>query len=258
MNTFSVLVLGFDAYSKCWPLFATFYDKQPFDAPCYFVSSEIPLKGSKTIQPILTNGDLSFSTRVNAGLDKIETPYTMVLLEDFLLYKRPDDALMLSLIDEMVKVDADFVLLDDFKSRVKDRRYKESNILKYTIDKSSKYLFSLRPSIWKTEVLREICKNDISRPWDFESSSWPGNQNRSFAESLSLFFVGKGEFQFLNLLNKGKISYDCYKVLKKDGIELPVWPIQSSLEYRKFALRRFIAGILPSSLRVKLSKNSKF
>lgn len=258
MKGFSVLVLGYDPYSPCWPLFVSFYDKQPFDAPCYFVSSAVPIKDSKIIQPILTNGDLSFSGRVNAGLGKIETPYTMILLEDYLLYKRPDDSLMQSLIEEMVKVDADFVLLDDFKSRVKRHRFKESNILNFTIDKSSKYLLSLRPSIWKTEVLRDICKAIIPRPWDFEVSSWPGKPNRALAESLSLYFVGKGEFRFLNLLDKGKISYDCCKVLKKEGIDLPDWPIQSALEYRKFVLRRFVAGILPSSLRVKLSKNSKF
>lgn len=258
MNTFSVLVLGYDPYSDCWPLFVNFYEKQPFDAPCFFVSSKTPVNGSRAIQSILTKGDMSFSGRVNAGLAKIDSPYTMVLMEDYLLYRKPDDETVQSLIEEMTKLDADFVLLDDFKARVKAHRFKDSNILKYTIDKSSKYLFSLRPSIWKTEVLRNICKNEIQRPWDFESSSWPGNKNRGFAESLSLYFVGKGRFEFLNLLNKGKIDYGCYRVLKKEKIDVLDWPIQSASEYRKCAFRRFIAGILSSFIRVKLSKNSKF
>jgi hypothetical protein len=86
-NELSVLVLGYDPYCDVWPYFDFFYNKNANILPGLrvFVSGTKPFESKANFVSLTTNGDLSFSARLQTGLKQIKTKYVLLLMEDYVL-----------------------------------------------------------------------------------------------------------------------------------------------------------------------------
>ena len=257
MSSISILILGYDPYSDIWPIFDYYFKKANISNPSYFVSSEASYVSKCGIINVKTHGDMSFSTRLNTGLNQISGDYVLLILEDYLVFKWPDDEYLKRLQSEIESTKPDYVLLQNFISKPKIAGKSRSSALKYALSKKEKYLASLQPAIWKKESLLKFINDPVARPWDFEVGNCYRGKNRKLAESLSIYYIGPNIFNFVNLVDKREIAYDAYKIIKKDKLLIDR-PIQSLPKYILLKLKRRISNMVPSFIKKSLSEKKDF
>src|SRR5882762_11753556 len=94
MNRLSIVVQTCDKYFDLWGPFYTLFGRYWHDCPfpIYHVS-ETKVLNLQKVTPV-TTGNLEWSARLLAALNQIESRYVLVLLDDYFLLKKVDDAQM--------------------------------------------------------------------------------------------------------------------------------------------------------------------
>lgn len=214
MNQLSVLVVSFDAYSDLWGTFFTLFKRYWSDCPykVYLGSNHKVFEGVETIT---IGDDISWCDNLRRFLDRIETPYVLLLLDDFFFDKKVDNQRIRELFEYMKANNVDCM------------RLRPSPIAARTIDRKldiglaepgSPYFINSQSAIWKKEVLFNFLKPG-KNIWQFELE----NSRNSVEFSSDLYKIctsNRSDISFHNGVERGKYYSETIRFLKSEGLEV--------------------------------------
>jgi len=245
----SILVIGFDSYKDCWPQFDWSFSRYLHGAASktFFVSGFENYVSNCGIQNIKA-GDLSFSSRLSAGLKEIQTSYVFLLLEDFLPCHGIQASDLSSVIQMMKEKNVSFCQMDLVVSRPRPRPARLGPI-KLTF--GNHYRLNLEPGIWKTDALLGLLSfASYSTPADFEvkinaSTSLISGQLRHNLHS------------FINLIEKGKVTFYGQQFLIKNQLPVPPRDVLTKKETDRSIFRNACSSHAPSFLRKAIKRHRR-
>lgn len=166
-NRLSILVLTCDAYSDLWNDFFTLKEKFWPDCPfrTYLITES---KGYKRngVSVMQMGKSLNWSGRLREALKRIDTPLVLPILEDFFIYKKIDNKIILEDVEFCVSHLVSFLTLQ-YKSIIESpqRKYFDKYVI---IPKHEKYPVTTESAIWnKNYFLSKLGEDDYSA-WQFE------------------------------------------------------------------------------------------
>ena len=123
---------------------------------------------------ILAGSGLSIKERFEVAVALVKTPYALILMDDYFLYKRWDNIPYLSkLLSEMDDRHLGYVNVSD--------QYKGKRVPGYSFccELKSKdfYGISVQPSIWNISLFRRVLQTmPKGNPWEFEKAFWKNTE----------------------------------------------------------------------------------
>lgn len=161
----SVIVQTCDRYSDVWNGFYMLFNKYWGNCPYpVFHVSETKCSGQEKIQTILT-GELEWSGRLIAALDKVDSDFVLLLLEDYYLIKNVDERQIEHCIS-ILKANPNAAYLRVFPVPGPDADYPGFTDTGIILN-SSAYSVSTQATIWRREALKSMLLGHET-VWDFE------------------------------------------------------------------------------------------
>jgi|GEM_PF-6879097 len=158
-----------------------------------------------------------FSSRILQALKKIDTPYTLLMLDDFFLFQKIRTEIVTSAFSILnIYKNVGYVLLQD-KRHESELEKHESGF--FSIKKNIPYRISTQAAIWRTSYLHKILRKGESA-WDFEDL---GSRRSNHYRDIILF-VGNYNppvfpYPVGGILWRGEIEQDVVPFLKSNDYE---------------------------------------
>ena len=210
----TIIVMSCDSYSDIWKYFVMCLDKywNNKDIKRLLVTDTIvgPIDGFSTV--VSCGSNLQWTDRLSRAIDKVETPYILLLLEDFFLKNTIDENIYCEIVDKMDEYNIGvFKLMPDIGKGIvwsKDNQY-----LLY--EKGQPYRISTLPSIWNKSYLKKLTGVSNSA-WQFEREiTYYSNQ---FDEMV--LGISGNAFIYAHAIKRGKWQDEGLDLLKQIGIEI--------------------------------------
>jgi hypothetical protein len=166
----SVLAPSCDAYSDLWqPFFAQFWKHWPdCPFPVYLGSNTETFEHPRVVTLNADHGS-NWTNRVREQLRMIETPYVLLILEDFFLRSRVHTPDVLACLDAIVAVNGHMV-------RLIPRPAPDVQVTGYpmlgAVLPGSPYRISTQAAIWRRDTLISLMRDNESI-WQFEIDGSP-------------------------------------------------------------------------------------
>ncbi len=161
----TLLVPSCDRYSDLWrPFFALLRRNWP-DCPFDVVLGSNHLRCDEPgVQTLAVGDDRDWSTGLRKMLDGVDTPWVIVVLEDFLLERTVDTAAMLRLVDAAERLGAGYLRLRPFPPP-------DCRLARFPsvgeIEPGAPYRASMQAAIWRRDELHALLVEG-ENPWEFE------------------------------------------------------------------------------------------
>ena len=195
----TVLVTSCDAYRDVEAPFVALFRKYWPDCPFELVVVGETGAESGFDRQILTGKGKSWSEMLSEALGLIHTPYVIMLMNDYYLESRVDNALILKRLEEAKQKDAlNYRLCPDPPRAVKN----------------TAYAVSCKAGIWNREFLRDLATKTRSA-WEFERF---GSFLFDEADKRPLLVTERLEFPFLDVIHKGYWEPHGVELLRRVGI----------------------------------------
>lgn len=249
VNEVTVLVNSCDRYRDLWPVFAELWRKYWPDCPFETVlmtESETETEGVEkaVFGRVLACGRECWSKMIAKALKEIDTPYVMMLCDDYLLADKVDTARIMKRLEEMKRHQAlNLRLIPNPKG---GKRFGETDLMEY--EKNTAYCVATQAGFWDKEFLAELA-GKVKSIWEFERYG-------SFAVKgeRPLLHTATKEFPFVDAVHKGYWEKFGKALVEKEGIKydfakrgLP------SLSVRlREGLKSAIFNLVPTTPLVKL------
>lgn len=231
----SIIVVGYDADSDIWPLSNRMFKDNWNDCPfkSIFVSINKKNNESNYDNIVTTGGSEEFSERLLRAIEHVETPYILLLLHDFGICSNPDSKTLSSFCKFMEKenykycqVGNQYNLPISGGSKIKGTKFSR-------IAKNKTYRISLQPAIWEKNFLIEVASSVFfDSAFDFEA--FLNKKNNYGLSNVSACFPNEYLFPYIDILEKGKLSFEITSYLNKKNILFETKRnIQTKEEYYK-------------------------
>jgi hypothetical protein len=230
-NDVTLLIVSCDAYKDLWrPFFHSLFKYWP-DCPYpIFLGSNESGYPDPRIKSILVGPDRDYSSNLLAMLERIETPWLILWIEDLLLSTPINTARLSNLIDLAQNHQAGYLKLSANTpwAFTKDKTQEIG-----PIPKGIKYRATIGLSLWKKDVLVRLLRPGESA-WQVERNG--GLRSNSFVEPfccLSTNVRSNPPLSSVNSVIKGRWNRDALPFLRKEGLGdcIPNRPIQSFWSY---------------------------
>lgn len=169
-NDVSILVVGYDGYIDVWNHFFELMNKYwPKRPKTYLATSELT-PHYDNVEVIPAGKNTEWSKRASVALEKIETPYVILMLEDFFISDYVDNDLVRSSLKLVEENQIKFyqILVQLIKqSWEKGKPYKGNKHI-HIVPRNKKYGINLQAAIWNTDFLREKIGDGNYNAWKFE------------------------------------------------------------------------------------------
>lgn len=210
----STVVLSFDKYSDIWPVFFKCFEKNwKVSSQTYLITNE--LRDSFTnVTTLCVGPEKSWSDRARKAIQKIDSEYILLMLEDYFVISPFENKECEKLLDFMEKNKADYLRIYPFP-QIKFSNTDNSEIHK--IPENLLYGVNLQPAIWKKDYLLKLLGNDDFSAWEFEARQKNGSNLRI---NGNIYTVDNKIFEMLNGVLQGKWYPPSVKKLKKIGITI--------------------------------------
>lgn len=211
----AILVVSCDRYSDLWHAFIElFYRYWPECQYQLYIGSNNICCDDKRVKSICIGEDKSWTDNVRKMLGEIDTPYVLMMLEDFFLEDKVDEVKIQGLLQYAINNDVDCLRLCPLPAPTKKINC-DFDIGE--ISHKAPYCICTMPAIWKKESLLELLHPGYSA-WDFEK------KNSESAEGTGFKLVGSYKYYIKhhNGVERGKYYSSTIKLLKKNGIECDV------------------------------------
>ncbi len=213
-NSFTILVNSFDGYSDVWPYFFEIFHKYWKDCPLSIklVANYKDYPGTETIK---TGDERDWISRTIFALEHIETPFVVLLLEDYFLSRPIDNSFVQKITNYVVANNLNYLRLIEIpKSRAK----RKGDFL--PVYSNEEYGVNLQASIWKVDFLKQtLLSAEKGSAWDFEVYLLK-NREKIKQPLPACFTLRKNPFGFHNGVLKGKWFNREIKYYKKRGITI--------------------------------------
>lgn len=213
MNDCTILVASCDKYADLLEPFVRLFKKNWPDCPFELVlvtETDPHLDGFSRV--IACGRGLDWAERERRALKTIETPYVMMLCDDYYLSAPVDTALVLRRLDQMKRFGAaNLRLIPNPKLTKSNAKEFAEGLWEYR--KNTAYCIATQAGFWELGFLRKLAEGKTSI-WDFEryGSFEVGDESRP------LLVTPTKEFPFLDAVHKGCWEPWGVKCLKENGI----------------------------------------
>lgn len=207
-NKYSIIVMGCDEYHDIANLNALFLHKYWCgDCKIIYVTETILPNNSNYNVELKTKTGMKWSMRLLKALEIVDTPYVIMLCDDFLISRQ-----------------VDFKKIDGYLDVCQEERLGCLKLMpaadKYEIideefgnSKEGMYRITTMPAIWNVYYLKHIAELNVSA-WDFELK---GSQY-SLNLQEDVWCTRRQEIEFVHAINKGKWEYAAIKLFKKESV----------------------------------------
>lgn len=190
----TILVVSCDQYADVLPPFVMLWRKFWPDCPfeTVLLTETIDCEGFDRV--VLAGKCNDWSPRVVKALEKISTPYVLMVLNDYFLNAPVDTAKMLERLEQAKKFDAANLRLNP--NPPGRMPYQDSDLMEFP--KNVAYSVTCQTGIWNREFLLGLAKRNKSA-WQFERYG-------SFmleGEKRPLLVTKQKEFPFVDSVHKG-------------------------------------------------------
>lgn len=224
----TVVVSSCDKYEEVWSpffiLFRKYWDDCKFDVVLNTESKQYTDYEVKTINAIG-----KWCERLNTVLDKIDTPYVLMCLEDFFLQGKVDSDEINRCTNIMnQKTNIACFYYKNIHCRKSEKTYYDKYLELQPTDDNNEYILNFQMGLWRKTVLQEILNimSDKS-PWEIEVNGFePCKEvicsNRFFCSNRSYEYEmdNKDTFMYNGFvaIRHSKILWKAKKFLRKEGI----------------------------------------
>jgi hypothetical protein len=218
MNTLSIVVLSCDAYSDLWEQYFYFLDYYWNDKSynTFLVNNlkHFTKDGVEVVNP----GNGNWSSRVRFALNKIDSPYVFITLDDYFMSDRVDDEEIDDILSLMQRENIDYYQLEISakKDYYKWNKFKDYSYL-YEIPKTRNYWVDTSVTIWKKDFLLELLGEGDYSAWKFELDR---NKDAKYPERYKdkiCLLDSRKLISISPMVVQGKFYPDSIKEMKKKG-----------------------------------------
>jgi len=221
LDDVSVLIIGFDGYKDVWDHDIELLNKYWPNRPKTYLANSILNPNYENVEIINAGPDSEWSKKVQVALNRIETPYVMLLLEDFYITDYVDNQQLESVM-KMIETDGiKFyqILVQLVKqSWEKGKPYKGNKRI-IIIPSNKKYGINLQAAIWNKEFLRQTVGTGNYNAWEFEVNQL-GTEDYN-KEKIEYLIDTRNLLNITHAVVQSKYLRSAKKKLKTMGIEIP-------------------------------------
>lgn len=167
----SLLFIGFDGYIDVWNHCFELLNRYWVDRPDTYLASSEAIPEYDNVCVIPAGSGSEWSLKAQTALKRIQTPYTILMLEDFFISDYIDNKKIEDIITTIRKYDIKFYQLNVqlIKSTWEKGKPFNGNKDIKVIPHDKKYGLNLQAAIWDTEFLRRTIGTENYNAWEFES-----------------------------------------------------------------------------------------
>lgn len=238
-----MLIISCDNFSDLWDGHVKQLEKYWPDRnmDTYIVTESISVQyGSVKTLPV---GDIEWSDRLKAALDKIDTKYVFITLDDYFLVDTIDDKKLQSYLEMMKKNAFDYFRLYKRPKRDKNMPFQNSRDL-FLLDAKARYAVNLYPAIWKKDFLFSTVREGRNA-WQYEVSLL----RVSSEYGAKCIMTNANDFPILDVVRKGKLLHSSARYFKKHqdiysgNRETNTWFFETRLFIKTWAVRILPNGV---------------
>ncbi len=253
----TVVFIGFDGYSDLWDdclkLYKKYWDDNPFQT--FFINNEKEFF-CKGIEVLHAGKDAEWSRKVQLAIQKAETPYICLLLEDFFVGKNINTKAIRNTLSFIEKEKIQYYKLVNMSRLGKnhDPNYKKYKFL-HTIPESDEYGVSLQAAIWHKDYLRELVGTENYNAWKFEFARVKESQGKLDYSKLGCVFDERNILNLQHGVIQGRYLPGTIKYFRKRGVELNIErQILPWFQYYKMMAIPFVKQKIPKKYRNSIKK----
>lgn len=230
-NKYTIVIVGCNEYHDIADLNAFFLNR-------YWTESGEKIYATETMLPnnpifdkeVAVGKDSVWSDRILKVIEEINTPYVIVLCDDYFISGNVKNSSIEKYINVCEKNGLGCLKLMPAADKYEliDERF--------GLCKSGVYRLSSMPAIWKKDYLRKICELHVN-VWNFELKG----SEYSLELPDPVWCTRKNVIPFVHALNQGKWEYDAVRLFKREGIEKGVYGHRKNKSVFKY-LYRAIGG----------------
>jgi hypothetical protein len=249
MESVSVLINSCDKYSDLWlPFFHIFFQQWPdCPYPVYLGSNQKAYEDPR-IQTLCIGDDVTWATSTRRMLERLDRPYVLMLLDDFLLIRRVDSRAVERLVAIAEEEKLDCLRLRPFPPPSRP-------VPGYPglgeIQRGEMYRISTQAAIWKVEALYSLLKPDFDI-WRMESIG----SLLSDRMKLKIWSVYAPVLDYRHGVEKGRWLEGGLRICREAGIpvDIETRPVIREAELREerkkqeSSLKETLIRCLPKSL----------
>lgn len=210
----TVLVCSCDKYADLLGPFITLFHKYWQDCPFNVVLVTETDPGIDGFDRIIACGSgLNWASRLEKALGEVDTPYVLMLCDDYYLSEKVDTTRILALLSQAESMDAaNLRMIPNPPTKANNSKPSCGGLLEYK--KDTAYCIATQAGFWNREFLRNLAHGKSSI-WEFEryGSFEVGNEARP------LLVTPTKEFPFIDAVHKGHWEKFGVKCLADNGID---------------------------------------
>lgn len=235
----ALLVVTCDKYKDLWrPYFQCLFKYWP-DCPYkIYLGSNTSVYPDKRVNAITIGSDKDYSSNLLAMLEKVDSPWVLLWVEDFLLSAPVDTLRLTKLISDAQAQGAGYVKLIASYPYA----YTSKKVEVAIVPKGIKYRVNIGVTLFKKDLLISLLRAGESA-WDIEykGASRSNNFNEKFF-CLNSSLKSNPPISYVNAVGKGRWIRNSVRFLKKEGLgdcltSRKVQPWWRYIYYRLYLLR---------------------
>jgi hypothetical protein len=241
-NKMTMIINTCDKFSDLWDCHMLLLDKNwsNRDFKVILATDCVTERFYRGVEIVSAGEDKQMPQRIAAALKDVETEYILITLDDYFPIYPVDSLKITHILDEMDKLNLDYVRLFKRPNSVK----KISNSDLYEINLWSKkdfhYQVNLYAGIWRKSFLEQTLKN-TGNAWEYETTL-----SKIAREVNARCAMSKGkEFETLDVVRKGQLLHKAARYLKKHGMYDGPRTVISWKEELRIIIFTFIKDIMP-------------
>ena len=246
----SILVVGFDGYVDVWNHFFELMNQYWPNRPKTYLATSEEKPEYEGVEVVTAGPNTEWSLRARAGLEKITTPYVILMLEDFFITDYVDDALVKECLE---LVEQDNILFYQILVQLikqtweKGKPYKGDKRI-HIIPSDKKYGINLQAAIWNTDFLREKIGTENYNAWLFEMKQL--DSKRYNQEKIEYLIDDRNILNITHTVVQSKYLRGAVKKIERQGhhIDLSERPMLSKKDDFKYNLKLFMYSATPKWL----------
>jgi len=253
MDDVSILVVGFDGYIDVWNHFFSLINNYWPDRPKTYLATSELTPNYKDVTVLPAGPGSEWSKRTYNALQHIDTPYVILMLEDFYITDFVDNNVLADSINLIKSNDIKFY-------QIQSPNYKRDKKLGYAfnnnedirvIPSDKDYVLNLQSVIWNKEYLMSVIGNKNYNAWVFELNNIHKDINSKRIEYL---IDTRNILHITHAIVQSKYLRPAVKQLKTIGhpINLEERLAFNRIDQFKYDLKVYISDRAPKCLRKTL------
>lgn len=254
LSDVSILVVGFDGYIDVWNIFFSLLEKYwPQRPKTYLATSELnPEYHNVTVIP--AGPDSEWSKRAYNALQHIDTPYVILMLEDFFITNHVDNKTLNESIDIIKENDIKYYQIQS-PNYSRDKKlgtaFKDNESIR-VIPKNKSYVLNLQTVIWDKEFLKSVIGQDNYNAWLFEIKN--KHKEEINTDKIQYLIDTRNILNITHAIVQSKYLRNAVKHMESIGfpIDLSQRKMFSKSEQFKYDLKCFMSDNAPKILNSPL------